>query len=191
MDAKGFATQLMTTVKGIKEGGSEAISCDNLIAHLQEFISTPSADNTLERIEHFKAQLQITVEQEKSRHVADLEMFRSVIQSGQNAVKTSLLMNSGAAVALLAFIGKLTEQRQVHIPLFAGALAVFVGGVFSIVVASGFTYLSQWTYTGSTRWSWRTGTVFNIISIVLGLCSYGLFIWGAVKGYSAFMSFTQ
>ena len=38
-----------------------------------------------------------------------LEMFRSVITTGQSALKATMLLNGGAAVAMLAFVGKLVE----------------------------------------------------------------------------------
>ncbi|RJX81591.1 hypothetical protein D3M70_08875 [Pseudomonas sp. LS-2] len=189
MNAKEFASQLLETVKEIKSNKNESIQCDNLIQYLDNCVRTSPADLSQDQIEHLKAQLQIMVEREKSNHASDLEMFRSVIQSGQNALKTALLMNGGASVALLAFIGKLTEERQAHIPAFTNALAIFVLGVFCIVVASGSTYLSQWLYADEPEWKERAGFWFNALSILLGLTSYGLFIWAMTKAYSAFMTF--
>ncbi len=202
MSVKAFATQLLNSVKEVRTS-SETLQCDNLISYLEQVIATdPGAlspeqvistdPGTLspDQIEHLKAQLQLMVEREKSSHASDLEMFRAVIQSGQNAVKTALLMNGGASVALLAFIGKLTEEQHSRIPPFADALAIFVAGVFAIVVASGSTYLSQWFYAGSETWKQRTGLGFNILSILLGLTSYGLFVWGMRTAYAAFIAFS-
>jgi hypothetical protein len=189
MNAKAFASQLMETVKEIKGNKNDSIQCDNLIQYLDNFVQTGPSEISQDQIEHLKAQLQIMVEREKSNHASDLEMFRSVIQSGQNALKTALLMNGGASVALLAFIGKLTEERQAHIPAFTNALTVFVLGVFCIVVASGSTYLSQWLYAAESGWKERAGFGFNLLSIILGLASYGLFIWAMTKAHGAFLAF--
>ncbi|AWY39406.1 hypothetical protein DKY63_05595 [Pseudomonas putida] len=188
MSVKAFAAQLLNSIKEIRVN-SESIPCDNLINYLEQVVASAPGDMTPDQIEHLKAQLQIMVEQTKNNHASQLEMFRTVIQSGQNAVKTALLMNGGASVALLAFIGKLTEAQQIRIPVFAEALTFFVIGVFAIVVTAGMTYLSQWFYAASEQWKRKTGFAFNIISIVLGLSSYGFFVWGMRKAYLAFLGF--
>jgi hypothetical protein len=189
MSAKEFAGQLKQTIEGLKNNGTAAIYCDNLIAYLEEVINSPSPVVTQAELEHYKAQLQVWVEAEKRNHASDLEMFRSVIQAGQNAVKSSFLLNGGASVALLAFIGKLTEEQQSKIPAFADSLTIFVTGVFAIALASGVTYLSQWFYAESESWKQKTGFALNMVSIVLGLSSYGFFIWGMCRAYSNFLAF--
>lgn len=188
MTVKAFATQLLNSVIEVK-ASSESIKCDNLILYLEKVIATDPGDLSADQIENLKAQLQIMVEREKSNHASDLEMFRTVIQSGQNALKTALLMNGGASVALLAFIGKLTEEQHSRIPAFTDALAVFVCGVFAIVVSSGFTYLSQWFYAETENWKQHAGLIFNIFAILLGITSYGFFVWGMRSAYAAFLTF--
>lgn len=189
MSVKAFATQLMNSIKDIKNN-SETVQCESLIAYLEKVIADPNSEPTPSQIEYYKYQLQLMVEGEKGSHASYLEEFRAVIQSGQNAMKTALLMNGGASIALLAFIGKLTEKQQYQIPHFAEALAIFVLGVFFIGAASGTTYLSQWFYAESEKWKIRIGSGFNIISILLGLTSLGFFVWGMCKAYSAFLAFT-
>lgn len=189
MTVKAFATQLLTSVKEVKVS-SESINCDNLILYLEKVIGTEPGDISPDQIENLKAQLQLMVEREKSNHASDLEMFRTVIQSGQNAVKTALLMNGGASVSLLAFIGKLTEEQHARIPAFTNALAIFVCGVFAIVASSGATYMSQWFYAEPENWKQRTGLSFNVLAILLGLVSYVFFVWGMRSAYVAFLAFT-
>ncbi len=189
MSAKEFAAQLKTIIEDIKAKGTAAIYCDNLIAYLDEVIKSPSPVVSPAELERFKANLQVWVEQNKAAHESNLEMFRSVIQSGQNAIRSSFLLNGGAAVAMLAFIGKLTEAQAEKIPVFASSLTIFVIGVLAITIASGFTYLSQWFYAGDAKWKVTTGFWFNVLAIVLGLSSYGVFIWGMCDAYTAFIKF--
>jgi hypothetical protein len=189
MSAKEFATQLKTTIEEIKVKGTAAIYCDNLIAYLDEVIKSPSPVVSAAELEKFKADLQVWIEQNKAAHESNLEMFRSVIQSGQSAIRSSFLLNGGAAVAMLAFIGKLTENQAGKIPVFASSLTIFVIGVLLITITSGFTYLSQWFYAGESKWKVATGFWFNIAAIVLGLSSYGVFIWGMCEAYTAFIRF--
>ncbi|MCE5194928.1 MAG: hypothetical protein LLF28_05650 [Nitrospiraceae bacterium] len=189
VSAKEFAAQLKKTIEEIKAKGTATINCDNLIAYLDEAIKSPSPVVSPAKLEKYKAELQGWVEQNKAAHESGLEMFRSVIQSGQNAIRSSFLLNGGAAVAMLAFIGKLTENQAAKIPAFAPSLTIFVIGVLAITVTSGITYLCQWFYAGNQQWKVKTGFWLNIAAIVLGLSSYGIFIWGMCEAYAAFINF--
>jgi hypothetical protein len=190
MTTKSFAIELINTISSIKEEeGITEIKCDNLIAYLNEVINSPEEDVNPAQMEKYKAELQLWIKQNEASHTCDLEMFRSVIMAGQNALKTAFLMNGSAAVALLAFLGKLSEQHQNKIAVFASSLVVFVIGVLAITIASGSTYLGQLFYSGSKSWKQRIGFVLHILTVVLGLFSYGLFIWGIIIAYKAFIGF--
>jgi hypothetical protein len=189
MSAKEFASQLKQTIQDIKAKGAAAVDCDNLIAYLDEVVASPSVVVTPAELEHYKAQLQIEIEQSRGQHASDLEMFRSVITAGQNAIRSSFLLNGGAAVAVLAFISKLTESQTDKVSLFSESLLPFVAGVFAISFSSGLTYLSQWFYATDDGWKIRTGFWLNIAAILVGLSSFGLFIWGMCRAYAGFQSF--
>lgn len=189
MSAKEFAAQLKATIEEIKANGTDSIYCDNLIAYLDEIVNSPQTVVSEAGLEKYKAELQVWVEQNKGVHSSKLEMFRSVIESGQSAIKSSFLLNGGAAIAILAFIGKLTESEAERIPTFAGSLAIFVIGVLVITVTAGFTYLTQWFYAGDEHWKIRAGFWLNIVAIVMGLSSYGIFTWGMCAAYMAFKKF--
>ena len=90
---------------------------------------------------------------------------------------------------MLAFIGKLTDTQAAKIPAFSSSLTIFVIGVLLITITSGLTYLCQWFYAGESRRKSKAGFAFNIAAIVLGLCSYGVFIWGVCEAYAAFIHF--
>ena len=190
MTTKSFATELINTIRSIRdEQAVTEIKCDNLIAYLEEVINSPNEEIDSTHMEKYKAELQLWIKQNEAVQASNLEMFRTVISAGQNALKTAFLMNGGATVAILAFLGKLSDQHQDKIAIFSSSLIVFVVGVLVITVASGSTYLSQWFYAGSKSWKQQTGFWFNILAIVLGLASYGLFIWGAIRAYKAFIGF--
>ena len=70
-----------------------------------------------------------------------VELFRSVIEHGRDALKAAILINGAAAVALLAFIGKIWSMKNslsTADPL-AYALLVFGSGVLFAGVSSAFT----------------------------------------------------
>src|SRR5690349_6461424 len=67
----------------------------------------------------------------------DKEMFKSVLESGHNALKAVMLINGGAAVAFLAFLGNLlTKSQAVKMGDFPKALLCFVFGALLSAMAS-------------------------------------------------------
>jgi hypothetical protein len=191
MDAKDFAQELREIVTDLKTKGVESIGSQNLIKYLDEALRdlSTSARPSETTIERYKAELQKWVEEHKNIHAQGVEMFRSVIQAGNNALRTAFLMNGGASVALLAFVGHLSSVAPERVPTLAPSLAVFVGGVLVAALASGVTYLSQWFYAGEQSWQRKTGFALNIAAILLGLGAYGVFGFGMWRAYRVFASF--
>ena len=77
-----------------------------------------------------------------------LQAFEATIASGQSALKTGVLINGGAAVALLAFLGSTSSRTGsatplVHLRLLSVALLCFGAGVLASAFAAGFVYLAQ------------------------------------------------
>ena len=177
-------------IEDIKSKGTAAIYCDNLIAYLHEVENSPEAEPTAIEIEHHKAELQRSIEANKHVHEAQLEMFRSVITAGQNAIKSSFLLNGGASIALLAFIGHLAEFKPEKITDFASCMLPFAFGVLAIAMTSGFTYLSQWFYASSNPISRKFGFGVNVLCITLGIGSYFLFVWGLLSTYHVLAAYT-
>jgi hypothetical protein len=80
-----------------------------------------------------------------------MESVRRANESGAEAIKAGTLINGGAAVAMLAFIGHLAaiQARPAVIVAFAKPLRLFVLGTLLGVVASGVTYFAQSFFTAS------------------------------------------
>ncbi|RVK68097.1 hypothetical protein CN154_28315 [Sinorhizobium meliloti] len=184
MQAREFVEDLKTAVLKAKAEGNAHVPVDALVDYLD---SVPTAtDPSPAAMEQYKAQLSAWVEEHKSRHSTDLEMFKSVITAGQGAIKTAFAMNSGAAVALLAFTGHLARFQPAQVPTLAWTLLPFTAGAFLAGFVSGTTYLSQWLYAGGHR---KAGFALNILAIVLGLAAYGCFVWGMWWAIDAFLNF--
>ncbi|SRR6266852_2927538 len=76
-----------------------------------------------------------------------LESFKTAIDSGKNALQTAILINGGAAVALLAFLGNILtkdtpSRASLKFPLSA-ALLCFGLGVLASALAAAFVYFAQ------------------------------------------------
>lgn len=189
MSTKKFASEMRDVIEGIKAQGIHEVSCDNLIAYLQMVEGSRGDDPSSLEVERYKAELQNWVEANRRNHEGQMEMFRSVITAGQSAIKSSFLLNGGAAIALLAFIGNLTQHRPDKVAAFASCLVPFALGVLAIAVTSGVTYLSQWLYHRSSPMPRKVGLGLNILAMVLGFASYGLFSWGLYDVYLSFRTY--
>ena len=186
-----FAAELKTAIVEIQSQGQQSISCHGLVAHLNSVLSSPEHAAPHGEIERLKAFLQAEVETQKAMHLGNLEMFRSVITYAQTAIRSSMILNGGAAVALLAFIAHLATVNSDKVVLFAGCLLWFAVGALLIGLTAALAYLSQWFYHRYSAASLRTGGLLNIACIVLGLASYGTFAWGLFSTHEAFTSFAD
>jgi hypothetical protein len=187
MQARDLANSLATAVKELKNQGHQHIAVDNLLDYLNKFQSGTEPNDT--DVERYKAQLQVWVEDRKNLHVSNVEMFRSVIAAGQNAIRSAFILNGGAAVAMLAFIGHLVSVNISKIPIFADSILPFTAGVLGASVAAGFTYLSQWCYANETPNTVKIGNVIRVVCILLVLGAYGCFVLGMYSVYQAVLNF--
>lgn len=181
--------ELKYVVEKLKANGINEINLDYLLTYLSSIENDPQSLKTAQD-ERYKAELQKWIEEIKNVHAHSVEIFRSVIQAGQNALRTSFLMNGGASVAILAFIGHLATYSPNKVSIFSSVLSLFVVGVLVSTVASGVTYLSQWFYAANKTWSYKVGFVLNIFAIVLGLASYVIFGFGIWEANDVFNNFT-
>lgn len=174
MIIKQFAKDLKATVADIKSKGTTSILCDNLIAYLDHVITSPQPDE----YERFNAELARHAEFE---HQGNVEKFKAVTTAGQNAIKTSMLLNGGAAVAMLAFIGHLATTKPDKVSLLAPTILPFALGAFFVGITSGATYLSQFLLAREK--TEKAGIFMNFVCIGLGGLSFAAFLWGLLQTY--------
>lgn len=188
MDAKEFARKLESSIVEVKSQGHETVRCDNLIRYINELIEAGCSEtDSTEATESQKARTQFALEEYKHNSSATLEMFKSVIQSGQNAIKTMLLLNGGAAIALLAFIGKLSDNNSRAIPDFAYSITSFVVGALLMGFVACLTYLAQIAFDSHVSRHQKIGTCLQISCAILGALSLASFAYGTYKTYQALL----
>jgi hypothetical protein len=119
-----------------------------------------------------------------ARVSAQSELFKSVIQSGQAALKSMFLLNGGAAVAVLALVGHLSTSATTagQVDKFAFPLLFFASGLGFAALASGGTYLVQRAYSARKR---RRGTRLNNLVVLLSIASLVAFAVGCGFAYVA------
>ena len=158
------------------------------IAPLLEFIENAEVDSPFDgellRMHHETELARMKVNQD-----GQLEMFRSVIETAKVALSTSILVNGGATVALLALIGTMVSKMPAGLPpappSLVFSLISFALGVLFAAVATGSTYSAQYCYHNNENAKW--GTAFRVLTIILMLASYAAFLSGVLFAYRAFI----
>jgi len=138
----------------------------------------------------FTASHEIRLAKYRVRVDFSLEQFKAVIAVGQIALKSMFLINGGAAIAVLAFVGHLaTSVNTMHaIRPFAFPLGCFVAGLLLVTIASGLTYIAQRAFVtkgaikGKGR---RIGNQLNALIVGICLLSVVAFAVGSWFAYVA------
>lgn len=112
------------------------------------------------------------------------DMFNSVITFGQSAVKYMVLINGGACMAILAFIGSIYEKDENLARRLVGSLEGFGAGVLLAALVSGVTYISQGYYAMDRD---KPGDIFRWFAISLGAMSYVAFAIGGIAAINAIL----
>jgi hypothetical protein len=178
---------LIEELEELKANGIESVSVQELLNHLHNFEKSDyTQEIPLHRAEKVKAEFSVWASTIVKQRV---EMFRSVVTAGQAALKSSILINGGAAIALFAFMGNAIAHQPSTFPvseLARSAFAFIIGVLFSSIAASG-TYLAQWFYSRfvweSKKWLGTTGHVINFLTWGMVLLSFVSFFYGAIACY--------
>jgi hypothetical protein len=184
MKAIEVITGLRTELGKLGANGQTTIQIANLDEVLKSLeVAAASNDST--------APEQLAREEWKLKapllHASSLEQYKSVLESGQTALKTLTTINGGAAVALLAFIGNMLTKGQPNggpnpVPTLNQAMLIFILGVFLTGVSSAARYLTQLLASRSSK-----ASMFLLyFSISSGIASLGAFLWGGIKAFLAF-----
>jgi len=124
---------------------------------------------------------------------------RATIENGQLAIRTFVLVNGGAAISVLAFIGSLVSEERitlVQLSNVASSLVWFALGVAAALISLGFSYFTNyatveltgskqkkwdhpWVVDGTSSSKWNaTINICKVIAILAGIASVILFLVG-------------
>lgn len=191
MDAKNLLDGIIADVISAKESEARTVDIDNLLNYLKGIDIEKFKDRPSFELENFKHSKQYEIEVFKIENAAQLEAFKSVITVGANACRAFMIMNGGAAIALLAFLGNIWNKNSTPDAAkgIAISLGVFCFGVIASGFCAGFTYLAQSFYGNSLlgvnkRWL-NAGHFVNALACLSGLLSLFAFGYGAYSAFSA------
>ena len=115
------------------------------------------------------------------------ENDRSVIAFSQAAQRNLILVNAGAAVALLTFMGNLLAKGS-DVSAFIAALTWFCTGVAAGTFTSVLAYITQLLYGSEDPKRVWWGKISHSGAIVVGMSTLLLFIGGCITSYEGFRS---
>jgi hypothetical protein len=196
MKALELINDLRNALSDVKKDGHTTIpvaGLESYLANVESIIKnqTQADQEVIKRDEAWKkyqSELKVWEIQTNVKSAFDTEMFKSVIEAGQTALKSAIIINGGAAAAMLAFlgglIGKETDKATClyQISGLSYSLLIFVFGLGFAGLSSGVRYLAQFCY--GMKWQ-KWGNCFNVPSILLGALSFAAFFYGGVEAYLA------
>ncbi|AHF94055.1 hypothetical protein OPIT5_04090 [Opitutaceae bacterium TAV5] len=184
MNASDFAKQLRKEVLRTDPKGKGTIQSRSLIKYLDNTIAQEAATASNDalpkqtsvelHLAHYNAQVQANLLDRE-------QMFASILEYGKRSINAGMIINAGAAVAILSFIGSLTANPHLSGAQFAESLLLFTGGVLVSALACGLSYCTQYWYYHYEKG--RLGPVFHWATIVCVIGAYALFIVGAYASY--------
>lgn len=185
LKAVELANNLRSALEQARSQGSETVAIDQLLTYLAQVeddveISSPD-------LERYKTQLAQAIETNRQIHQSNIESFKAAVTSGQSAIRSLFLLNGGAAIAILAFLGHLTQHHPDRLPTFAWTLLPFTVGVFATATVSGLTYLSQVFFARNE--TEKYGFAFQFACVGVGVSSLVCFAIGMRRAYDAFVAF--
>lgn len=185
MESKQVIESINSQLSILKGEGHVSVSIEGLESYLDD-LSNQASDSKEIQLTQYSAQHQSYIEQYKESKAEWRELFKATVGHAQSAIKLQALVNGGAAVALLAFIGKVwtpdfnASPIAKYIPL---ALVLYCCGVGSAALTQSFTYLSQhyFTYDGD-----KVAAVIRFFAQLTAFSSLVLFF---VATYVAYLGF--
>lgn len=175
----GLLRSVAVSLRNAKSDGA-AESFDLLAAEMESGIAD---EHQAARLEEYRSQLARWEAEVKYALDWKLESFRSTMALAQGAIKSGMLVNGAAAVALLAYLGNIKAQGDVNAP-FVAALGFFSGGVIAAAVTFACSYFAQLFYTPGEKDG--TARRWHYIALSFMLIGIACFFGGAVSSYFAF-----
>lgn len=186
MEPAEVIEQLKKALADVKSQGRDSVTVVALETYLDDLKSDAGQSLELRKLEY---QRSLAHYDAQTKHA--VEMFKSVIDSGKEALNAVVLVNGGAVVALLGFMGATISKGLPEKLGLALTLPVLQFGLGVLMGALGFgaRYLSQAFYSGGRN---KGGKAFTLVAIAFAMAGYVLFgcaIYGAYRAFATEFAF--
>ncbi len=186
MNVRTLIREMEADIQAAEDKGITEIQLKNFKAYLEEIKEIvkeqkeKDALQTQRDLAFYAAKNTTRIEYYKARIKRISDGFHAVITIGQGALKSGALINGGACVAILAFIGNILTKDTSMISGLSTALLIFGCGVFLAAAASGTTYLAQGNYERKKR---KEAFFFQYLTIAFVSLSYLAFLLGGLQSW--------
>ena len=180
MEPGELLDRLQTALTGAKSDGASQVP----ISRLEDFIESLRKDVGLS-VEHRKLLSAHEIAVMNANHLSRIEAFKAAVGAGKEALNALLLINGGAVVALLGFMGALISKGMASALglQLSSSLLHFGFGVFAGALGFASRYLAQFAF--ASQWE-RSGTATNVVSIVVAIVGFVAFGLGLHDAFLAF-----
>lgn len=145
MEGKEAIEQIKVELAKLQSSGQAVVPINSLITYLDQVAQNAPLSLQARQLKHLSE-----LEAYKAQAEVRIELFKAAITTAQTALKMTLLVNGGAALAVLAFLGNIVSKADqaaiTQLPMLhrlSPALTSFSIGVCLGAIAAGTTYLSQ------------------------------------------------
>ena len=185
MDNSEAIKILQSELTALRNKGRKLVSIKDLESVLAILESSPTL--TVQKLERDHQRL---LAQYSAERQSDLEMFKSVLESGKTAINGLLIINGGAVVSLLGALSNLAGKTgsAAFARFLALPLAQFGCGVLVAGMCLGLRYFSQTFYATSSTYEdrhWKIGQRLTYAAIAFGISGFVLFGFGLANSYLA------
>jgi hypothetical protein len=161
-----------------KIGSQKTVS----VSKLKELLVLLEAGASDQELEAYEKDLASYKEQRRANNFAALREARTKNHEGlltlaAAALKSALVINGGAAAAVLAYLGAAKDQSGD----LAASLLFFGIGVFAAVAGAGTGYLTQYAIVQKLRW----GQFAHWVTVSVTLIALILFVIGIVAAWAS------
>jgi hypothetical protein len=193
MNINELIIDLRSGLGDLKEKGLTQIPIANIEAYLDAIskdVTTPPANDYHAReyaLKKWELNTEIWKSDSARQHETNLEQFKSVIEAGGTALKSATLINGGAVIALLAFLGNIMSKepyfgQSLQVAALNRSMAAFVCGVGFAGLASGARYIAQACYFEKSQ---AIGDRVRYFAVGFALLSFAAFFVGAWSAHRA------
>jgi hypothetical protein len=180
MDTNELIRDIRASLDEVQKGGQKFVSIEALIGYLSTLGGSATVSADARKLQHDSA-----LAKYRADHESSLEMFRAVLESAKTALTSCILVNGGATVALLAYVGNLLSNnpRAVAPHALVLALVEFAFAVLLSAFATGLRYIGQAAFAKGQE---RVGNNMIVATTLLVVAAYVLFGFGVWNAYVAF-----
>lgn len=132
-------------------------------------------------------ELKYELELERVKHEIDRPYLEATTQIAVNAIKTVVVINGAAAIAILAFLGngQQSASKAMETASLTSALYLFGMGVFAGAACNMFAYFFQ-AFARERSDKPKSGHVLRFLAVLSGVGGMFLFLFGVHLAAQAF-----